>query len=372
MVAVSLAAACTDDPACEPYVDIVCEDGLVFWIDGCGNAQDVEEVCAHGCAPSGAFCQEACEPSTCAAAALVCGEHSDGCGGVLKCGECPDGQWCDAQGQCNVENCDPGWSGPGCAVPVCDPVCRNQGECVAPNTCSCAAGWTGAVCERPRCDPPCANGGTCIGPLTCRCTDDWGGDTCTIAAGPRELVNGAVAKVGHIIDGDTLDVYVGDINPKRYTIRLVGLAAPECLKENVQTAYGYRWQCNADDEFYGLKSWEGLVDFAAEKSVVITCDNTPVGQWCPTDDFDRYLAYVAVAGRDAATEMAWRGLGMSYTVFSATKRAAICAAEYDAQANKRGMWAHGTVRQVVEMMSSQTQSWYFAHHDRRCDAALGN
>jgi hypothetical protein len=52
-------------------------------------------------------------------------------------------------------NCDSGWVDDGlgpddlrCSVPVCNPGCKNNGTCVAPDTCDCRrSGFTGAVCD---------------------------------------------------------------------------------------------------------------------------------------------------------------------------------------------------------------------------------
>ncbi|MDX9720159.1 MAG: thermonuclease family protein [Myxococcota bacterium] len=192
-----------------------------------------------------------------------------------------------------------------------------------------------------------------------------------IIEGPRELVNGTPVRIGHIIDGDTLDVFVGIAAFKTYTIRLQGLAAPECRKEQVLTEfYGRRYQCVADDEIWGLGAWQGLVAFAAGKEGYLTCDDAAPGEWCPMDTYDRYLAYISIDGRDLATEMAFQGNALSYTSFTSSKRADICRAEYNAQDANRGMWKLGNVTTVINQMHDSTQNWYYKHHDRRCDEAM--
>jgi hypothetical protein len=42
--------------------------------------------------------------------------------------------------------CHPGWSGPSCTTPVCDPGCVN-GVCTQPNACVCSPSWIGPVCS---------------------------------------------------------------------------------------------------------------------------------------------------------------------------------------------------------------------------------
>ncbi|MFT7582287.1 MAG: endonuclease YncB(thermonuclease family) [Myxococcota bacterium] len=189
---------------------------------------------------------------------------------------------------------------------------------------------------------------------------------------PTALVRGATGRIGHIVDGDTLDVWIGNIGAKRYTIRMLGISAPECTKIDKRTAEGeWRKACALDDEFYGQASYEALLVLAEGKDVQITCDNPRSDGSCPTDDFGRSLAFLLVDGKDLATAMTEGGHALAYTIFDASKIATLCRTEYAAQDANRGMWASGSVSQVINMMSEQTQSWYFGSHDRDCDKALG-
>ena len=185
----------------------------------------------------------------------------------------------------------------------------------------------------------------------------------------RDLRNGAIARVGHVTDGDTLEVWVGTLAPKSYVIRMKGLSSPECFKDQRQTPDGNRYVCTADDELYGLESYLTLKALIEGKTVRITCD-VATGAWCDQDTFDRDLSYVEYEGKDAATEMARAGAGFSYTDFTSSKRAQICQAEYEARNAKRGIWALGSVEQVMAQMSPSTAGWY-KKHDARCDAAIG-
>jgi len=186
----------------------------------------------------------------------------------------------------------------------------------------------------------------------------------------RDLRNGVKARVGHVTDGDTLQVWVGTSAPKSYTIRMLGLAAPECNKDYRQTPDGSRLVCTADDEYYGLASYEVMKALVENKQVTITCD-VGTNQWCETDPFDRYLAYIGIDGKDAGVESARAGAAFSYTDFQSSKRADICRAEYDARDADRGMWVLGSVSQVLAGMHPNTRGWYNAHHDNRCNQALG-
>ena len=192
-----------------------------------------------------------------------------------------------------------------------------------------------------------------------------------ILEGPRELLNGTPVTIGHIVDGDTLDVLVGDQQFKRYSARLKGINAPECYKEKVSTIYGLRYQCTGDEEFYGLKSLEGLQALAAGKKGYVTCDDVALGEWCPQDDYERYLVYIEIDGKDLATETTRQGNALSYTLFWTYLRAEICSAEFEAQEAHRGMWASGSVDSVISQMSYHTQNWY-EDHDWRCYEAIND
>ncbi|MFT3697890.1 MAG: hypothetical protein QM831_32420 [Kofleriaceae bacterium] len=65
-----------------------CDDGAVLNCGGCSNGR----VCGQGgpnqCGTG------ACIPRTCADAMATCGYLGDGCGGIVDCGECPDGTAC--------------------------------------------------------------------------------------------------------------------------------------------------------------------------------------------------------------------------------------------------------------------------------------
>jgi endonuclease YncB( thermonuclease family) len=190
-----------------------------------------------------------------------------------------------------------------------------------------------------------------------------------VTVGDNELRNGVTAWVGHVTDGDTLGVWVGSGPRKLHIVRMLGLAAPECEKASRQTPDGNRYSCSADQEYYGLASFNELKALLEDKTVKITCDVAPNAP-CEYDPFDRRLAYLEVDGKDAATEMARRGAAFSYTVFQASKRGQICEAEYDARRAKRGMWALGSIADVLARMNSDTRGWYNNHHDNRCDAAM--
>jgi endonuclease YncB( thermonuclease family) len=190
-----------------------------------------------------------------------------------------------------------------------------------------------------------------------------------VALPPGEMKPGQKGIATHVVDGDTLDLRIGSTT---FRVRLRGLSAPECEKGQKPSLDGdWRLACVNDEEFYGVESYKALKALVDGKELTVTCDEVTSSGWCPIDNFDRYLVYLQADGRDVASQMAFGGAGLAYTSFDeASKIAQICAAEYDARSNERGMWAAGSVSQVIGMMSSQTQNWY-AQHDRKCDEALG-
>lgn len=119
------------------------------WI-GCGSSSGSGD---HGQEPI-------CTPATCQSLSATCGQAGDGCGGVLECGSCPQGQTCGGAGTANA-----------CGTPqsTCKPTtCAAQGKTCGtiPDGCGatidCGACGKGQVCTSDRtCGPaPCT-------PTTC-------------------------------------------------------------------------------------------------------------------------------------------------------------------------------------------------------------
>ena len=88
-------------------------------------------------------------------------------------------------GQCC--QCNPGWTGIDCTVPVCWPNCVN-GKCVYPNMCLCEEGWTGEICNLGKC-AVCLHG-KCSGPEYCECFYGYEGHGCDIPKSYPSCLNG--------------------------------------------------------------------------------------------------------------------------------------------------------------------------------------
>ncbi len=141
-------ATCVSDgdppqpPECKPKTAAeVCpqeNDACSYLSDGCGGV-----VNCGGCSPGyycdGTTCREQeCTPQTCASLGFNCGDHADGCGGIARnssgvagCGNCTTGQVC-------------GLGGPGlCGAPTC-PRVSFEDACPA-NSCGEASDGCGGI-----------------------------------------------------------------------------------------------------------------------------------------------------------------------------------------------------------------------------------
>lgn len=181
------------------------------------------------------------------------------------------------------------------------------------------------------------------------------------------LREGHVGTVHHIIDGDTLDLRVGD---EIFKIRFKGASAPECHKDSISVAGVPRYRCVEDDEFYGLASYEELVAIIDGQPLRVECESVGEGQPCESDTYNRWLAnLVVVGGVDVGEELLRRGAGFTSTAFRSQTRKRYCLAEYEARREGRGMWEGKSVPETIAQMNEGTQRWYRAH-DARCDAAI--
>ncbi len=183
---------------------------------------------------------------------------------------------------------------------------------------------------------------------------------------------GQTGTLGHLIDGDTMDLIVGS---RTFAVRLLGINAPECEMEQNSS---FRNRCVRDDEFYGLGAYEALVaivdQLGRDSGFVVSCDDRERGEACDTDSYDRALVYLdapqeAGPSVDLGGEMVAAGAALSYTAFRSDRRGMYCRAEFDAQDAGRGMWQGRQPSEVITMMSTSTQNWY-TQHNVRCDAAM--
>lgn len=118
-----------------------------------------------------------------------------------------------------------------------------------------------------------------------------------------------------VADGDTITVMDADKVPHK--IRLTGIDAPEKKQP------------------FGNRSKQSLSDMVFNKTVTVETDKH--------DRYGRELGKVLADGKDVNLEQARAGLAWHYKAYertqSATDRQAYAAAEGEAKAAKRGLWA---------------------------------
>lgn len=177
--------------------------GLVVVWTACGGTVETDPL-------EEARARSACQPRSCESQGLDCGTALDGCGGVLRCGTCPEGEVCGGGGVPNV--CGPA----SCLPTTCVAQGKNCGtisngcggtldcgECFAGET--CGGGGVPNVCSA-RCVPvTCAEQGRdcdlvpdgCGGVLDCgTCAE---GETC---GGGGEYVPGESGRCANGADDD--------------------------------------------------------------------------------------------------------------------------------------------------------------------------
>ena len=121
------------DPECRGRARIECREGTTYWIDSCGNLQEVEEVCQCGCEDDASACRR-CN-CTCDEENLCC----DGCLPVHQGMACNDNDPDTVSERCRGGECT-GWriseiAGP---APPAEPAAP---EPVRLRSWQCPAGW---------------------------------------------------------------------------------------------------------------------------------------------------------------------------------------------------------------------------------------
>lgn len=121
------------------------------------------------------------------------------------------------------------------------------------------------------------------------------------------------------VDGDTLSVMMG--NGHREKVRVVGIDTPETVDPRKPVG------C------YGREASARMHALTDGKNVLLTSK--------PDEDRDRYgrlLRYVSVDGTDIGALLIREGYARSYRSFPHPRQTQYDALEWEAQAEKRGMW----------------------------------
>jgi len=172
------------------------------WL-GCGPPTTKTSCgsCASGktCNPFYSICDTACTPGStaavCAAANIAsgveCGQISDGCGGIVDCGNCPTGTECGVRGVANrcdtpetPDECKARNISCGTIKSVCGGVTIDCGSCPPGEVCN-TNGVCGPPCQPKTCPVDfagqCGTGldDGCNGKLTCKCPPNQACDATT-------------------------------------------------------------------------------------------------------------------------------------------------------------------------------------------------
>lgn len=169
----------------------------------------------------------------------------------------------------------------------------------------------------------------------------------------------------------------------RYDIRVHGIDAPECSKQ--QNKYRYftcvqnttYYTTNNQNEPYGYEAWvEAEKMLPYESEVLLSCDKTNTDGTCVFDRTeDRYLAYIGFtqnnASYDFSTELTRKGLAFSLTKFDSSKRSDICKAQKEAMNAQRNIWslADHTVSGVSAKFGPSKKNW-LKYMEKRCNDAM--
>jgi hypothetical protein len=187
MALMTLVCGCSSSEDCAPHDDVYCQDGTTYWMDSCGNFDEVLEQCRCGCAAdhSGCripcdctpqcagkccgsdgcegtcpdncaqtgptcntatcLCEGSCNPQTCSSLGKECGNWDNGCGTTITCGPCPTGQTCTPGGLCVQGDCPEGFSRCGDDCVDVDSDLSHCGGCNRP--CGSEQVCTGGACE---------------------------------------------------------------------------------------------------------------------------------------------------------------------------------------------------------------------------------
>lgn len=175
------------------------------------------------------------------------------------------------------------------------------------------------------------------------------------------------AKLVHVVDGDT--AYFALETGQWIKGRLAGINTPECHKKQVNIGRGRRSaRCTKDDEFFGVSAYKQLRGLLRTGPIRLDCQRKRDGR-CKRGSHGRVLVTIRVGGKDVAEQMVRAGAAWTYTKYRSGDRAQLCAAELSARQEKRGMWAAGSINEVMAMMSPRTRRWY-EDHDRLCKKAM--
>ena len=141
--------------------------------------------------------------------------------------------------------------------------------------------------------------------------------------------HGVQVLISRVVDGDTIKVL---LEGEERTVRFIGLNAPESVDPR------------RADQCFGQEASAYMKTFAEGKLATLIPD-TSQGE---EDKYGRLLRYVEIEGEDVARRMIADGYALEYMYDSTYDRVTeYRAAEVEAQAGEKGLWAKNTCNGVL-------------------------
>ena len=145
---------------------------------------------------------------------------------------------------------------------------------------------------------------------------------------PRQDLGEAAVNVVRVIDGDTIEVKIGN---KYESVRFLGINAPETVDPRKPV------------ECFGIEASEKLKELLSNKEVLLKSDSTQTNR----DKYGRLLRYVYTSDGTLINQiMIEQGFAYEYTYEIPYKfQKEFKSAEVSARSQKRGLWADGVCQQ---------------------------
>lgn len=129
------------------------------------------------------------------------------------------------------------------------------------------------------------------------------------------------AHVTKVVDGDTIDVHIGNVTKR---VRLIGINTPETVAPGVPV------QC------YGPEASAAMKNLVSDRDIILTSDTSQLD----VDRYGRLLRYAYLGNVFVNEYMVQQGFAFEYTYDRPYQfQTQFKAAQEEARAAKRGLWS---------------------------------